>query len=137
MSHRPHSSPVTDPASQADRCSRLTRTIARILRSDLIKDDTIAYAIATRVASGLIDEHGGGKLYIPISDRRAGAKDHAALGDALRAALSPARLAGTTETPETVLRRVAAEQGVSRSTAYRVLAQMRQDDLAGLTGQIV
>lgn len=123
----PNRTTTDTPAVRADRCSRITRTIARILRRDVFADDALAHHVAGKVAAGLIDEHGGESLYVPTADRRAGATDHEAIEASLRAALTPEQIATRGQAPSEVIGQVAAQHGVHHATAYRVLQRMRRE----------
>lgn len=127
--------PTTDtPAIRADRCSRLTRTIARVLRRDVFADDALAHQVAGKIAAGLIDEHGGESLYVPTADRRAGATDHDAIEDSLRALLTPDQLGTFGAAPSAILSDVANRHSVSHRTVFRVLQRMRQAALLSCPG---
>lgn len=113
------------PAIRADQCSLITKLVTKILRRKVFASEALAQAVAAEVAEGLIDEFGGGKLYVPIADRRAGLTDHHAIEQSLRAALAPDQLRPGAETPPGLLAGVAQQHGVSKRTVSRVLRSMR------------
>lgn len=118
--------PEPTPAQRADQRSRITRTIARILLDRAIKVPDIAHALAEEVADGLIQEHGGGTLYVPVSDKRAGLTNRSQIETMLRAGLSPDQLNGTSPAPTGVITHIASVCAVSTRTVYRVLEQQRE-----------
>lgn len=127
--------PTLTPAQRADQRSRITRTIARILGERVIKAPDIAHAIAEEVADGLIQEHGGSTLYVPVTDRRAGLNNRSQIETMLRASLTPEQIAGTTHAPSAVIATIATTCQVSPRTVYRVLESQRDTPSRGAVGQ--
>lgn len=114
------------PAQRLDHRSRIARTIARILMERVVRVPDLAAGLAEEIAEGLIEEHGGDRLYVPTTNQRAGLTDWHLIEARLRQDLSPPQLAGQQPVPGGVVTAVAQAAGVSPRTVYRVLALMRE-----------
>lgn len=115
------------PARAADQHSRITRLATRILMRTVFRSEALAYEVATQLADGIIAEHGGASLYIPVADRRAGLTNHAAISADLQALLTPEQIRTPGAASSALLCEVASRHGVSERTAYRVLASLRAE----------
>lgn len=115
------------PALQADECSRIARTIARILRTRVFASDALAQCAAAEIASALVEQHAGEFMYIPMKPRTAAAGQRH-IAESLRELLTPEQIASSKHrAPEGVLELVAKRHDASRRTVARVLGQMRAD----------
>lgn len=125
MTTQDHITAGESPAIRADQCSRITKIVACILRRKVFASDQLAHTVAAEVADGLIDEFGGGMMYVPIADRRAGVTNHEAIERSLRSVLEPGFLSRTAKAPRALMESVAVKHGVGRRTVERVLQRLR------------
>jgi len=112
---------MTTPAENADRLCRLAREIMADLMATVFRSEELAYPVAHKIAQGIIDRYGGGSIYVPSVNRRAGIKDHAAIeADILSRVDESGKLsrqaAGT----------IAEAHSVTMRTVWRVHGQLRR-----------
>ena len=110
---------MTTPAENADRLCRLAREIMADLMATVFRSEELAYPVAHKIAQGIIDRYGGGSIYVPSANRRAGLKDHEAIASDIRAAVDGGKLG------RAAANQIAERHGVSRATVWRVFSQTR------------
>ena len=105
--------------------SRLTKLIARVLQQRCFRSEEMASAVAAEIAEGIIDEHGGQALYVPIADVRPGGDKRESIDATLRATLPADVLRSAGPAPLDQMAEVARIHGVSIRTVWRVLERIR------------
>ena len=112
---------MTTPAENADRLCRLAREIMADLMATVFRSEELAYPVAHKIAQGIIDRYGGGSIYVPSANRRAGLKDHEAIERDIQGRLDP-----DGKLSQEAARTIADAHGVTDRTVWRVLARLRQ-----------
>lgn len=113
------------PAVQADECSRIARTIAKVLRQRVFASDALAQCAAVEIATALIEQHGGELLYVPVRMRSATEGQRSSIADSLLLRAGADALTCGGRIPDGVLAAVATEHGVTKRTVARVWGQLR------------
>lgn len=113
------------PAQEADRCSRMTKLVAKVLQQGVIADAELAHTMAVKISAGLMRELGGSMLYVPLRDKRAGLKDHGRIEAEILRHVTHEQLASGVAFGTEAVYKVMSATNASRPTVWRVLQRMR------------